>query len=105
MSFAKFFERRCRCRRWDNLTLRQPCQSQKGGDGTGENVRKLPGGSVGHFNMFLFHGLKRSWMAEVAERIGNQGSVIGWTKGSRFGRAGKSAGRRPVQVLRAVWAG
>ncbi len=55
MSFAKFFE----------LTLRQPTESQKGGDGAGKNVRKLYGGSVRHFNMFFCHGLKRLWMAEV----------------------------------------
>ena len=37
-----------------------------------------------HFNMFLCHRPEGSWMVEVAERIGNQGRVIGWTKGSSF---------------------
>ena len=43
-------------------------------------------------------------MVEVAERVGNQGGHR-LDKGSNFGRAGKSAGRRSVHVRRAVWVG
>ena len=82
-SFAKFFERRCRCR-FESLALRQLSESQKSGDGAAKNVRKLRGRSVSHFNMFLCHRPEGSWMVEVAERIGNPGRVIGWTKGSSF---------------------